>query len=56
MGIPSRAPQLRAVAIFDCVLGVSSMMMRAYSRGRLARTWKIEDWLMLGATVWRIVF
>ena len=46
-----RAPQLRGVAIFNCVLGTISMAMRIYARGGMARTWKLEDWLMLAAFV-----
>ncbi|KIW06450.1 uncharacterized protein PV09_02894 [Verruconis gallopava] len=51
MGIPDRAPQIRGVVIFACILGAISMILRIYARHYLARTWKIEDWLMLGATV-----
>ena len=51
MEIEDRAPQLRAVAIFNCVLGVVTMALRIYARGIMARTWKVEDWLMLAAFV-----
>lgn len=51
MAIEDRAPQLRAVAIFNLVIAVVSMGLRVYARGFLGRTWRLEDWLMTAAFV-----
>lgn len=50
-----RSGELRGVVTFSLINGTTSTLMRIYSRGKLAKIWKIEDWIMIVATVrWKL--
>lgn len=51
MAVENRGPQLQAVACFLLALAVVSMLLRAYVRQFLVKSFGVDDWFMVVATV-----
>lgn len=49
--IENRGPQLFAVDVFFMTLAIVTTLLRCYVRLFLVKSWGIDDWFMLGATV-----